>query len=45
MRTHLWRMRQAARLVYTAPDTTLRILSSSSAARRLVIRAATERLR
>jgi len=45
MRTHLWRMRQAARLVYTAPSTTLRILSTSAAARRLVTRAATERLR
>jgi geranylgeranyl reductase family protein len=45
MRTHLWRMRQAARLVYAAPAFTLRALSASSAARRLVTRAATESLR
>ena len=45
MRTHLWRMRQAARVVYAAPRTTLRALSASPAARRLVTRAATERLR
>ncbi|HKC19228.1 MAG TPA: hypothetical protein VKE27_06300, partial [Candidatus Dormibacteraeota bacterium] len=45
MRTHLWRMRQAARLVYAAPGTTLRALSASPTARRLVTRAATERLR
>jgi hypothetical protein len=38
-------MRQAARLVYAAPVTTLRALSASSAAQRLVTRAATERLR
>jgi geranylgeranyl reductase family protein len=44
LRTHLWRMRQAARIVYTAPGATLRALSASSAIRRLVMRAATESL-
>lgn len=44
LRTHLWRMRQAARLVYTAPTLTLRALAMSPHVRRLVTRAATERL-
>ena len=45
LRTHLWRMRQAARIVYAAPGLTLRALSISASARRLVTRAATESLR
>jgi geranylgeranyl reductase family protein len=44
LRTHLWRMRQAARIAYTAPALTLRALTMSSQARGLVTRAATERL-
>jgi hypothetical protein len=45
LRTHLWRMRQAARIVYAAPRITLRALSASASVRRLVTRAATESLR
>jgi len=44
LRTHLWRMSTAARIVYAAPRATLRALSSSSAFRRLVTRAASESL-
>lgn len=44
LHTHLWRMRQAARIVYHAPVTTLRALSASASVRRLVTRAATESL-
>jgi geranylgeranyl reductase family protein len=45
LRTHLWRMRQAARVVYAAPRLTLRALSASGSVRHLVTRAATESLR
>jgi geranylgeranyl reductase family protein len=44
LRTHLWRMRQAARMAYAAPAMTLRALSLSASCRRLVTHAATESL-